>query len=99
MDPEDRGDRSPIDVAVEAVDPLGDPVRLGLALEIVEVVLAAPGMHGDHGDEPAASNEPDEEQPPLERSHQPGRIGRTENRIVARLPGRSTRIAAYTPRR
>jgi hypothetical protein len=72
MQREDGFDRRPIERATGAAHPLRDPVRLGGPLELVEVVLPAPAVHGQHGDEPAACNEPDEQQPPLEVRHQAG---------------------------
>jgi len=59
-----------------SIDPLrgighavDDPVRLGSLLELEEVLLASPAVHRHDGDEPAARDEPDEQQPPLELRH------------------------------
>ncbi len=60
---------------VEACQLVGDPCRLGAALQLCEVLLAPPAIHRDDRDEAPAGDEPDDQQPPLEFGHVAGRIG------------------------
>jgi hypothetical protein len=73
---QDRLDRARVDPTILAREPLRDPGRLGLALDLLEVLLAPPAVHRHDRDEAAARDQTDDEQPPLELRHQPGSIGR-----------------------
>jgi len=86
VDPEDGLHSSRIDEPIGAGEPLRDPVRLGSPLEVCEVLLAAPAVHRHDRDEAAAGHEPDQQEPPLEFRHQPGRIWA---RRSGHLPGGS----------
>jgi hypothetical protein len=77
MQAEHRIHRRRVDPLARAGEPLGDPVGLGPPLELPEVLLAPLPVHGRDPDEGAARDEADEQQPPLELRHQPGRIGPT----------------------
>ena len=92
MDPQYGLDRPRIQVTIPGREPIGDPRRLGAALDLVEVLLAPPPVHGNDRDEAAAGHEADEQQPPLEFRHQGGRIGLGASSVPAGL-------AAYTRRR
>jgi len=63
---------------------VGDPGRLGALLELTDVLLAAAAVHRDDGDEAAAGDEADEQQPPLEFRHVAGRIGPVAERTLPR---------------
>ena len=65
-----------VEARVDGGEPLGDPGRLGAPLEVGQVLLATPPVHGHDRHEAAAGHEADEQQPPLEFRHQAGRIGR-----------------------
>jgi hypothetical protein len=89
MEPQDGLDRGRVHPHLGAGEAIGDPGRLGPSLELDEILLAPPPVHRHDRDEPAARHEADEQQPPLEFRHQPGRIGPDEPGLVP----------AYTPRR
>jgi hypothetical protein len=63
---------------------VGDPGRLRALLELTDVLLAAAAVHRDDGDEAAAGDEADEQQPPLEFRHVAGRIGPVAERTLPR---------------
>jgi hypothetical protein len=90
VEPQHGGDGRAVDRVCGPCQALGDPVRLGGPLELVEVGLAALAVHRHDRDEAAAGDEADEQQPPLELRHQGGRIGRTA------APGGIRRRRAYT---
>jgi hypothetical protein len=50
-----------------------DPGGLRLALELADVLLAATAVHRHHRHETAASDQADDEQPPLEFRHVAGK--------------------------
>jgi hypothetical protein len=58
-----------------AGQPIGDPADLGAPFELGQVLVATPGVHLNDRDQAAPGHEPDDQQPPLELSHQAGRIG------------------------
>lgn len=89
MDAQDGLDRSRIQGTIPGGELIGDPRRLGAALELVEVLLAPPPVHGNDRDEATAGHEADEQQPPLEFRHQGGRIGLEALAVPAG-------VAAYT---
>jgi hypothetical protein len=92
---QDRLDRTPVEVARKRRDPGGDPGRLGPKLILVDVLVAPTAFHVDGGDDGAAGDEPDDEQPPLELGHQAGRrAAGSDVSTAASLPA-----AAYTPPR
>jgi len=63
---------------------VGDPRRLGALLELADVLLPAPSVHRHDGNEAAARDKADEQQPPLEFRHVAGRIGPVAERTLAR---------------
>jgi hypothetical protein len=55
-----------------APEPDRDPIRFGVPLVIGEIRIAPRALEEDDRDEPAARDEPDEEEPPLELGHSGG---------------------------
>jgi hypothetical protein len=86
MRSEDVLDRFGIRARANAPRPelIGDPGRLRALLHLRHVLLAPPPVHRHDGDDPAARDEADEQQPPLELRHVAGRIGRVAERTLAR---------------
>jgi hypothetical protein len=80
---EDRLDVGRIDSAASC-QLVGDPGRLGALLKLADVLLAATAVHRDDSNEPAAGDEADEQQPPLEFRHVAGRIGPVGERTLPR---------------
>jgi hypothetical protein len=97
--PKDGLDRAGVRRAGRWPDAPGNPGRLGSQLVIVDVDLAAPGVHVHGRDDAAAGHQADDQQPPLELGHQAGSsapagafAGRSVFSTAASLPA-----AAYTP--
>jgi hypothetical protein len=67
---EDGLDLARVKTPFAAAQPRRDPAGLGRELGLVEVLLASGAVEEDHGDEAAAGDEADEQQPPLELGHQ-----------------------------
>jgi len=63
---------------------VGDPGGFGTLLELADVLLAPPALHGHDCDEAAAGDDADDQQPPLEFRHVAGRIGRRTERTLGR---------------
>jgi hypothetical protein len=59
-----------------------DPGGLGALLKLADVLLAPLAVHRHDGDEAAAGDEADEQQPPLEFGHVAGRIGLVAERTL-----------------
>jgi hypothetical protein len=76
VQPQDGLDDRRFDPMTAAGETFGDPGGLGSPLQVRDVLLAPPAVHGHDGHEPAARDEAHEQQPPLELRHQGGRIGR-----------------------
>lgn len=91
---QDGLDVNRIELAAATAEPVRNPLRLGRELGLLEVLLAACPVEEDDGDEPAAGDEADEEQPPLELGHQ---CWPPVRRIGASLRG-SAAARRYTPR-